>query len=320
MDLANLTLTQLRYLVAIDRFRSFRLAAESCHVSQPALSMQVSKLEELLGLTLFDRSRQPIIPTERGAAVVAQARTILRETERLEDVVREREAIAGRFRLGVLPSLASTLVPLFLPEFSVRYPEVELVVEEVQTDPMIRALGEDALDAGVAVTPLAVPGLVEEELFQEPFHAYLSPRHPLTKKARISQADLGGQQLWLMPEGHCFRTQVLRLCGTETHARSGNVHFESGSFETLVRLVDSGLGLTVLPELVVNTLPEKRRAAQVRPFAPPVPVRQVSFVRLRLHLRRRVGQALAESIARAVREHGNIGKVTRTALLSPVVE
>jgi len=290
MDLANLTLTQLRYVVAIDQFRSFRLAAEHCHISQPALSMQLGKLEETLGMTLFDRSRQPVVPTERGAVVVAQARTILRETERLGDLVQEGTAIAGRYRLGVLPSLASTVVPLFLPEFSRRHGEVELIVEEVQTEPMLRALDSDALDGGIAVTPLGAPGVFERELFQEPFFVYLSPRHPLRRRARVRQSDLVGEQLWLMPEGHCFRTQVLQLCKADPTPSS--VRFESGSFETLVRLVDTGLGLTILPELAVRELSARRRNAQVRPFAAPVPVRQVSFVYRREHLRRATAEAL----------------------------
>jgi LysR family hydrogen peroxide-inducible transcriptional activator len=317
MDLANLTLTQLRYLVAVDQFRSFRAAAEHCHVSQPALSMQVGKLEESLGLSVFDRSRQPVVPTERGVEVVAQARTILRETDRLGEVVREGTAIAGRYRLGILPSLAPTLVPLFLPEFSRRHPAVELVVEEAQTDNMLRALDGDALDGGVAVTPLGVPGLHEREVFHEPFHVYLPPKHALTKRARVKQSDLIGEQLWLMPEGHCFRTQVLQLCKADRTL--GNVQFESGSFETLTRLVDSGLGLTILPELVVRELPARRQKAQVRPFAAPVPVRQVSFVYLRDQLRRATREALITALCDVFGALG-YGTRSRGTVISPVAD
>jgi LysR family transcriptional regulator, hydrogen peroxide-inducible genes activator len=317
VDLSNVTLTQLRYLLAVDRFRSFRLAAEHCHVSQPALSMQLGKLEEMLGLTLLDRSRQPVVPTERGAAVIAQARTIVRETERLGDVAREHDAIAGRYRLGVLPSLAPTLVPAFLPAFSRRHPEVELVVDEVQTDPMIQRLQDDALDGGIAVTPLGIPSLHERPLFQEPFWVYLSPRHPLTKRARVRQSDLVGEKLWLMPEGHCFRTQVLQLCRADRSASEESTRFESGSFETLVRLVDAGLGLTILPELWVNTLPARRRRAQIRPFAPPVPVRQVSFVHFREHLHRAIADALIATLLGALEELGEENRGA-TRLIAPV--
>lgn len=318
MDLSLVTLTQLRYVVALDRFRSFRLAAESCHVSQPALSMQVSKLEELLGVTLFDRSKQPVMPTDRGELVVEQARTILRETERLADAARSESDVRGRFRLGVIPSLAPTLLPLFLPEFSARHPRVELVVEEVQTDPMLERLEGDSLDGGIAVTPLGVPALLEHALFQEAFFVYAPPGHPLTKRARVRQSDLGDEKLWLMSEGHCFRAQVLSLCRAHRPAGDDGVRFESGSFETLTRLVDAGLGITILPELVVESLPAKRRKSQVRPFAAPVPVRQVSFIRMRQHLHRSIAEALAETLRATTRSVDASSR--RGSVVSPVAD
>lgn len=317
MDLANVTLTQLRYVVAVDRFRSFRLAAEHCHVSQPALSMQIGKLEELLGLTVFDRSRQPVVPTERGAPVVAQARTVLREMERLADVTSAGREVSGRYRLGVIPSLSPTLVPRFLPTFSERFPRVELIVEEVQTDTMVGRLQDDSLDGGIAVTPLGVPGLYEQELFREPLLAYFPPKHPLAKRARVRQSDLLGEQLWLMSEGHCFRTQVLKLCRADRRGESPGPRFESGSFETLVRLVDAGQGVTVLPELVAQGLPAAQQRRQVRPFSPPVPVRQVSFIHMREHLHRAIADALVATLKEAT--HG-LGAPAKGNLVIPPVE
>lgn len=317
MDLESVTLTQLRYVVAVDRFRSFRLAAEHCHVSQPALSMQIGKLEELLGITVFDRSRQPVVPTERGAPVVAQARTILRETERLADVTRSGREVSGAYRLGVIPSLAPTLVPRFLPAFSTSYPRVELVVEEVQTNAMIGRLQGDSLDGGIAVTPLGVPGLYEQELFREPLFAYLPPKHPLAKRARVRQSDLVDEQLWLMAEGHCFRTQVLHLCQADRKSDAGGPRFEGGSFETLVRLVDAGQGVTVLPELVVEELSSAQRKHQVRPFSTPVPVRQVSFVHMREHLHRAIADALVSTLKQVTRA---LAKPTKGNLVIPPVE
>lgn len=174
IDLWSLTLTQLRYIVAVDRHRSFRVAAEHCRVSQPALSMQIQKLEEILGAAIFDRSHQPVLTTDRGAAIAAQARVILRECERLGDLAQVGEAPSGTYRLGVIPTLAPSLVPLLLPRFVAAYPRVSLVVEERPTDALIQGLLDDSLDGGLAATPLDVPLVRERPLFLEPFYVYLS--------------------------------------------------------------------------------------------------------------------------------------------------
>jgi len=299
-----MTLTQLAYLVAVDRCRSFREAAASCFVTQPALSQQVQKLEEQLGVRIFDRSRQPVVPTEAGARVLAQARVILREAQRMGDVVAEVAGeIAGPYRLGIIPTLAPTLLPLFLPAFVRRHPRVELVVEELQTATMLARLADDTLDGGLASTPLHAPGIHERHLYREPFHVYVASGHRLARRASIAQADLAAESVWIMAEGHCFREQVLQLCGTGrgvTEDGAGAVRFESGNFDTLVRLVDAGFGLTVLPEMVIRALPAARRRSRVRPFAPPVPTREVSFVHSRDHLRRAVADALVAAVRAAL--------------------
>jgi LysR family hydrogen peroxide-inducible transcriptional activator len=299
MDLSSLTLTHLRYLVAIDASRSFRVAAEECHVSQPTLSTQLQKLEEIIGARLFDRSRQPILPTEIGARVVAQARSILRETNRLTEVARPG-VLEGTFRLGVIPTLASSLVPRLLPRFAKQNPRVELVLEEVQTDRLIARLQDDSLDGGLAATPLGAPTVFERPVCREPLWVYLPPGHPLTRRTRIRQSELTEECVWLMPEGHCFRTQVLHLCNlrraAQTPGQGASIRFESGSFETLILLVDAGLGMTVLPELVVRALPAAARRARVRPFEGVTPVREVSFVRIREDLRRAIADAIIDAV------------------------
>ncbi|MEZ4224162.1 MAG: LysR substrate-binding domain-containing protein [Polyangiaceae bacterium] len=296
MDLSALTLTQLRYLVAVESQRSFRGAAELSHVSQPALSMQVQKAEDLLGLAIFDRSQQPVVPTEAGVELLQQARVVLREVDRFRDIVTHERPLSGRYRLGVIPTLATTLLPLLLPRFCAAFPEVELVVEETQTSVLIERLLSDQLDGGLAATPLDTSGIHERVLFQEPLYAYLSPKHALAKKKLLRQSDLVGEHLWLMAEGHCFRTQVMQLCRIDRRSTSSDgVRFESGSFETLVQLVDRGFGVTVLPALSVERL-QKRQLQRVRPFAAPTPVREVSFVHAREHLRRPIGDAIVESL------------------------
>jgi LysR family transcriptional regulator, hydrogen peroxide-inducible genes activator len=296
MDLGQVTLTQMRYAVAIEDAQSFRQAAERCHVSQAGLSMQVGKLEELLGVALFDRSKKPLLVTPEGAPALAQMRAVLRETERLGQVVAEGDEPAGRFRLGVIPTLSAAVLPLFLGRFAAAHPRVEMVVEELKTDEVITRLRADTLDAGLVATPLRVAGLREEVLGIEPMLAYLPPGDPLARKKSVSQAALSKRDLWIMPEGHCFRSQVLSYCGGRARPHAFPIQFESGSFETLVRLVDGGLGATVLPELVVQGLPTARRQRQVRPLVAPVPTREIGLVTARDQLRRRVADALATEI------------------------
>ncbi len=296
MDLAQVTLAQMRYAVAVDDARSFRQAAERCHVSQSGLSMQIGKLEELLGVALFDRRKKPLLVTPDGAPALAQMRAVLRETERLGQVVAESDEPSGRFRLGVIPTLSPTVLPLFLGRFAAAHPRVELTIEELKTEDIIARLRADTLDAGLVATPLGVAGLREEVLGRERMLAYLSPGDPLLRKKTVTQAALSERDLWIMPEGHCFRSQVLSYCGAEPRLRPARITFESGSFDTLVRLVDEGLGATVLPELVVQRLPAARRARQVRPLVAPMPVREIGLVTARTHLRRRVSDALVAAI------------------------
>lgn len=295
MDLGQVTLTQMRYATAVEDARSFREAADRCHVTQSGLSMQIGKLEELLGVKLFDRGKKPLLVTPDGAPALAQMRAILRETERLGQVVAEVDEPAGRFRLGVIPTLSPTVLPLFLGGFTRAHPRVELTVEELKTEEVIARLRADTLDAGLVATPLGIAGLREEALGRERMLAYLPPGDPLLKKQSVSQAALRERDLWIMPEGHCFRSQVLSYCGTP-RPHPSRIQFESGSFETLIRLVDEGLGATVLPELVVRGLPAARQKRQVRPLVAPTPVREIGLVTARTHLRRRVNDALAAAI------------------------
>lgn len=297
MDLEQVTLTQMRYAVAVAEAQSFRQAAEACHVSQSGLSMQIQKLEELLDGPLFDRSKKPVLVTERGHALLSQMRTVLREVERLGQIAADADEPAGRFRLGVIPTLSPTVLPLFLGAFREKYPAVRLVVEEVRTAEIITRLREDTLDAGLASTPLGVAGLRESAVGLEPMLAYLPPGDPLLKRKSLDQVTLADRALWIMPEGHCFRSQVLSYCrAAETPTHPAGIEFESGSFETLVRLVDEGLGATVLPQLVAGALPPKRRRDQLRPLLRPTPVREIGLVTAREDLRRRVSDVLTEEI------------------------
>jgi LysR family hydrogen peroxide-inducible transcriptional activator len=313
MDLSQVTLTQMRYAVAVEETRSFRAAAERSHVSQSGLSMQIQKLEQLLDVRLFDRSKKPVLVTPEGESVLEQIRTVLRETERLGQIAAAHGEVSGRYRLGVIPTLAASVVPLFLRQLVERYPAVEITLEELQTEVILARLRADTLDAGIAATPLAAPGLQETPLGYEALFAYLPPGDPLLRKKAVSEDELGGRELWVMPEGHCFRTQVLSFC--QTPAPAGRVRFESGSFETLMRLVDGGLGATVVPALVVQQLPEAKREAQVRKLAGPTPTREIGLVTARADLRRRINQAVADILS--ARLEGALGPKPRRALVLP---
>lgn len=301
MDLSQVTLTQMRYAVAVARAENFRLAAELCHVSQSGLSMQIQKLEESLDLVLFDRGKKPVKETHAGSIALTQMRSILRETERLGQLAAEEDEPAGPYRLGVIPTLSSTVLPLFLGTFVREYPRVDLVVEEMKTADIIANLHSDTLDAGIAATPLHVPGLHETPLAHESLLAYLPPGDPLLRKKSVTQAQLEKRDLWIMPEGHCFRSQVLSYC-RGTPKSLGPLRFESGSFETLIQLVDDGLGATILPRLVADRLPQRKQTAQLRTLTGPAPVREIALVRARQDLRRGVSEALLATVKTKLEE------------------
>lgn len=301
MDLSQVTLTQMRYAVSVANTLNFRLAAQECHISQSGLSMQVSRLEELIDTTLFDRSKKPIGVTPAGESALAQMRRILRETERLGQVVAESTEPSGRFRLGIIPTLSTTVTPLFIQRFINEYPRVELVIEELKTSEIVSRLQSDTLDAAIAATPLDEPGIAEQTLAVERMFAYLAPDDPLLRKEQLTQQQLADHSIWLLPEGHCFRSQVLAYCGGGLPKPPAPVGFESGSFETLIRLVDSGLGATILPELVANSLPAARRKKQLRPLVSPVPLREIGLLTAKIDLRPRVSEAVANVVKAALR-------------------
>lgn len=322
MDLSALTIQQLRYVVAVDDHRSFREAALHCHVSQPALSSQVKKVEDVLGTSIFDRARQPVMLTDRGIAVVAQARVVLQELDRFRLLLSRHEDLSGPYRLGIIPTLVPALLPLVAGRFAAGHPRVALEIEETKTDVLVRRLREGSLDAGLAATPLHVPSLHERVICHEPFQVYLSPQHPLTARTSIRQESLAEERPWLLSEGHCFRTQVLSLC-RDKQAGNGSccsVQYDGGSLEALIRLVDAGVGVTVLPELVVRQLPPERRAAQVRPFAPPQPVREVSFIVAREHVRGDIADALYTAVRDALPQELRGRKPAAAAVLEPLAE
>lgn len=287
-----MNLQQLEYIVAVDLHRHFGKAAEACHVTQPTLSMMVRKLEEELDLRIFDRSRQPVLPTEIGALVIDQARRVLREAEMIGEIVGRRKAIPeGTLQLGIIPTLAPYLVPLFIRSFLHDYPRVQLKIAEYTTDVLLEHLKKGRLDAGILVTPLHMPNFRETPLFYESFLVYSS--HP-TDREVIHPGEIDPDELWLMEEGHCFRSQILNLCELRPRAEP-NLEYAAGSIETLIRLVDGQHGITVLPELATLGLSPERKERLI-PFAEPVPVREVSLVTDRDHVKKHLIDLLQQEV------------------------
>jgi LysR family hydrogen peroxide-inducible transcriptional activator len=294
------TLTQLEYLIAVDNERHFGKAAQACYVSQPSLSTQIQKLEDELNVVIFDRSKKPILPTEAGKEIIEQARVVIREHKKLKTIA-DIKAIEpkGDFELAVIPTLASYVIPLFIGEFGEKYPGVNLGIHEYKTEDIIRLLHNDELDAGLLVTPLEDESLIERHLYYEPFYCYLNENHPLQKKDLITESDLDCGDLWLLSEGHCFRNQMLKICSMDD--KKGvlpNVRFEGGNLETLVKLVNTNSGFTMLPQLAVDGLSKADVKTHIKKFKNPVPTREVSLVYNRTFLKETIINALEECILR----------------------
>lgn len=298
------TLTQLEYLVAVDRLRHFGKAAKACHVSQPTLSMQLHKLEEEYGVVFFDRGKQPILPTPEGGPLIEQAKAVLREAHKLDFLGKSRSGeLSGDFRLALIPTIAPYLLPLFLAAFSKHYPKVNLYVEELTTENILERLARDSIDAGILATPLPGEKLVERPLYYEPFWVFAAEGHPLLKLAEVSEDRLEASDIWLLAEGHCLRNQIVRLCGARGQYKSGagtfpNVRLESGSLETVIHLVEQGHGYTLLPHLAAKAI-EGKKKSQLKPLSKPVPSREVSLVSSRAQHK----QAILDAIAAEVRAH-----------------
>ncbi len=292
-----MTITQLEYIVAVDTYRSFVLAAEKCFVTQPTLSMQVQKLEDTLGVKIFDRSKQPVVPTEIGIEIISQARVMLSESEKIKEIISDRQKeLSGELRVGIIPTVSPYILPKIIHGFIEKYPQVKLIVWEQTTDEIIQQLKLGMLDCGILSTPLHESNLTEIPVFYENFVAYVSKNSKLSKKKNIVPDDIDMEEIWILNEGHCMREQVLNICQRRKSTR-GFQHFEynTGSVETLKRMVDQNNGATILPELALSELSEKQ-LDKVRYFKSPEPAREVSIVIQRNFLKRRMIEALKAEI------------------------
>lgn len=296
-----MTITQLYYVLAIAEHKNFTKAAEKCFVTQPTLSTQIQKLEEELDVLIFDRSKKPIELTEVGRKIVHQARNIVNESDRIQDIVDQQKGfIGGDFRIGIIPTVMPTLLPMFLKAFVKKYPKIKLKIEELTTDEIITRINDGHMDAAIVATPLEKENIKERVLFYEPFVAYIPTEHRLSSKKTIEVSDLEIDDMLLLEEGHCFREGVINLCKTLKNQNDEAFQLESGSIETLVKLSNEGLGMTLLPYLHTLDINDNLKS-NLRHFSEPSPAREVSIIYHKSELKMQIIDALHQVISGIIR-------------------
>lgn len=296
-----MTLQQLEYVIAVYRMKHFSKAADYCNVTQPTLSSMIQKLEEELGVTIFDRQTNPIQPTREGKAVIDQAWKVLFRARKLRETVEEeKQSLLGPFLIGVLPTIAPYLIPRFFPQLMNEHPEMDLRIIEMKTKDMKKALIRGEIDAGILACVDGLEGMQCEPLFKEKYFAYVAKNDPLFKRKSIRAADLTGEYLWLLDEGHCFRDQLVKFCHLKAASRSKRA-YTLGSIETFMRIVEHDKGVTFIPELAISQLSEEQKQL-VRPFAVPVPTREIIMMTTSHFIRTTLLQHLITRIRSAVPE------------------
>ncbi len=293
------SLTQLEYVLAVEKHRHFGKAAKASHISQPTLSQQIRKLEDDLDIVIFDRVQKPVIATEEGKKFIDQAKIVLREHQRLLHYAKSgAEGVSGDFRLAIIPTISSFLIPYFIGDFAKHFPKVELFVEEYKTETILEELKNDRIDGAIMATPSGADGLKEHPLYYEPMVVYAAENHPLLKKSKINPKDMDASELWLLKDGNCFKDQVASFCSISPTADSvfNNIHFQSGNLEVLKNIVYRTKGYTLIPAMMMQFMGKNEIEKHVRPFTPPTPVREVSFVYRRDHWKLDIIRAIKDTI------------------------
>lgn len=296
---SRFSLTQLDYINAVHKLGHFAKAAELCGVTQPTLSMQIQKLEEDLGVVIFDRSKKPVLLTSAGQRLIEQIQTVLFESKKLDEIVDSdaSEAIGGDLVLGVIPTIAPYVLPKLLPVLERDFPEMRLTILELQTQRIIESLSTDEIDVGLLATPIKIPKIFETALFYEPFSVYCPKDHELARRSRVKYSSLTLDDIWLLEEGHCLRHQILDVCALRSAPSKRRYKFESGSLETLKSLVASYGGYTLLPQLATTNL---RPGTALIPFERPIPAREIGLVYRREHYKTKMIEALGDSILESI--------------------
>ena len=294
-----MTLQQMEYIVAVYRLRHFAKAAEHCGVTQPTLSAMIQKLEQELGVKLFERSSQQVVPTAIGRLVVEQAWRVISRARKIKDIVEEeRNALSGVFRIGILPTIAPYLLPRFFTRLMEEYPDIDFRVSEMKTADCKKALTRGEIDVAIIVSLGEIEGMEQDSLYFEQFIAYVSENDSLFQSKSIRSADLPGHFLWLLDEGHCFRDQLVKFCNIKS-ACDSKLTYSLGSIETFMRMVEAGQGITFIPELALDQLTESQKRL-VRPFAIPIPTREVVLLTTKTFVRKGIKQMMINEIRDSV--------------------
>jgi len=293
------SLTQIEYIIAVDKFRHFGKAAQFCNISQPTLSQQIQKVEDSLSIIIFYRLQKPIIPTDEGKKFIHQAKKVLKaHQELIYGVPSKLDSLSGIFRLGIIPTVSAYLVPLFIHNFSIKYPKITLYINELNTENIIRGINEDIIDGAVLATPLKNETFKEHPLYYESFLLFSAKGEPLLNKNKIKQTDIDGAKMWMLQDGNCFKSQIAQFCSLkhEENTVIKNVRFQSGSLDTLCHVIKNNSGYTLIPELLSLQLGKEILEQHVREFEPPIPSREISFVYRRDHWKINIIKAIKQTI------------------------
>ncbi len=288
---------QLEYIIAVDKARNFVKASESCFVTQATLSMMIKKLEEELDVKIFDRSKKPVKTTQIGEKLISQARKILLESKKLNEIILEEKGlVSGELKIGIIPTLAPYLLPLFLKQFMQSYPLVKLLINEFTTEVLIQKLKNGDLDTAILATPLHDASITEQVLFYEKYYLYVNQKEKGFDKKYVLPKDIDVNRLWLLEEGHCMRSQILKFCELKKqHESEEHFHYNAGSIETLKNMVDTNFGITIIPELTARLLTTNRHK-RLRFFKSPEPVREISIIKHREFIKENLIRCLTDCI------------------------
>lgn len=293
-----MNLQQLEYIVALDKYKSFSKAAEMCFITQATLSTMVKRLEEELDTVIFDRKTNPIITTDCGKHLIAEAKKVLYHARALKDIASNRkETIEGELKIGIIPTVAGNLLHRILPVILKKYPLLKLSIREITTHTIVSQLKTGELDAGILSTPIQAKDLEEDILYYEKLMVYGKSKESNTRYQ--NPKDIANEKIWLLESGNCLTNQIINVCSLHSKQVNNNLQFSPGSFDSLVNIVDNLKGLTLIPELYYADLPQTRKK-NVRDFEAPYPVREISLVYHRPYAKSRILNALATEIKQII--------------------